>query len=198
MICKTKIEKAWLAASVFALFGYHLFGGGTHYEESGLVLLIEFVMILLSAPLGVVVMLPIALAVDACDQCSELSWMLDWSIVLFFGYLQWFVLIPEIRKRNELTLLKLDIRRAQPRAAKQTAKPALVAKPAHVAAKTLRPAARTSQTTATVAGATSINVAVASPRTVKPVRAVVQEDTQTNERDTPPSPHFDEPGLTPL
>lgn len=192
MICKTKFEKAWIAASLFALFAYHLFGGGMHYEESGLVLLLEFAMILLAAPLGVVLMLPIALAIDACDQCSELSWMLNWSTVLFFGYLQWFVLIPEIRRLNELTVLKLETHRAKPRAVTNKIEPARDAKTAPVVAKTLRPAAQTSHTTATHASATSISVAVA------PRRAVVREGARTNVRDAPPSPHFDEAGLTPL
>ena len=189
MFSKTRIEKAWLAASLLTFFAYRVVeGGGWEHPAGGLTVLLQFFMILLAAPLGLLAMIPVVFAVEACGECGELKWLLDWSTVLFFGYLQWFVLVPEMRKLNTLTFLKLDV----PRAAPTTKKPA-----ARRARKRPRPRAKTVPAPTTVAAAaTSFTVAVAPPREAvpAPARAAPKE----REFAAPPLPHFDEDGLTPL
>ncbi len=106
---KTKIEKAWIAASVLALVAYRLWNGGRSGDDP-LSLLLQTIMFFLSFPLGPAAMLPVAIAYDGCGGCREVSWMLDWSVALFVGYLQWFWIVPSIRERGRLTLLKLSPR----------------------------------------------------------------------------------------
>lgn len=188
MIGKTKIEKAWLAASLLTLFAYRVVeGGGWEHPAGGLTVLLQFFMILLAAPLGLLAMLPVLFLVDACDNCGELRWLIDWSTVLFFGYLQWFVIVPEMRNLNRLTFLKLDTRRVEPKTTKKRTRRRT---------RKRAPAAAEPPPAATTAAATTITVAVAPPREV--VRAPARAVPEPGEPVAPPSPHFDEEGLTPL
>ena len=188
MLCKTRIEKAWLAASLLTLFAYRVVhGGGWEHPAGGLTVLLQFFMILLAAPLGLLAMLPVVFLVDVCDNCGELKWLIDWSTVLFFGYLQWFVIIPEMRNLNTPTFLKLNAPRAEPKTTKKRT-PRRARKRTPTAAKPLPPA--------TTAAATTITVAVAPPREV--VRAPARAEPEAGGLAAPPTPHFDEDGLTPL
>jgi hypothetical protein len=70
----------------------------------------EAVMIALSFPFGPIAMLFILKGVEGLSDYTNLSWLLDWSTLLFIGYIQWFWVLPEMRRNNET--LTLNIRQS--------------------------------------------------------------------------------------
>jgi hypothetical protein len=103
--CKTRAEKAWLVASLTALVLHRLLEVET--GASGM-WLVETVMILLTFPFGPFVMLFLAIGVDWLRAYTDASWLIDWSTLLLAGYLQWFWVLPEIRRRTQLITLNLS------------------------------------------------------------------------------------------
>jgi hypothetical protein len=103
--CKTKVEKAWLVASLTALVLHRLLE--VDPDADGL-WLIETLIVVLTFPCGPVAMLFLAIGVEAMSDRTDLSWLLDWSTLLVVGYLQWFWVLPEIRRNNRLTIVNLS------------------------------------------------------------------------------------------
>lgn len=103
-VCKTKWEKAWLVASVTAFVLHRLLEVEPH---SGAMWLVEALMVALSFPFGPIAMLFILMGVEGASGYADLSWLLDWSTLLFVGYIQWFWVLPEIRRNSQLTTLNL-------------------------------------------------------------------------------------------
>jgi hypothetical protein len=96
--CKTKAEKTWLMVSLTALVVHRLL----EIEPSPRVMwLVEALMVVLTFPLGLIVMFFLALGVDASSRHADFSWLLDWSTLLVIGYLQWFWMLPEIRRNSQ-------------------------------------------------------------------------------------------------
>jgi hypothetical protein len=52
-------------------------------------------------------MLFILMGVEGLSDHMDLSWLLDWSTLLFIGYFQWFWVLPEMRRNNQLHTLNL-------------------------------------------------------------------------------------------
>jgi len=102
--CKTKAEKAWLVASVTALVLHRLL---EVEPDAGGMLLVEALMSALSFPCGPVAMLFIMMGVGGLSDYTDVSWLLDWSTLLFVGYVQWFWVLPEIRRNNQTITLNL-------------------------------------------------------------------------------------------
>jgi hypothetical protein len=103
--CKTRAEKAWLVASLTALVLHRLLEVET--GASGM-WLVETAMILLTFPFGPFVMLFLAIGVDWLRAYTDAGWLIDWSTLLLAGYLQWFWVLPEIRRRTQLITLNLS------------------------------------------------------------------------------------------
>ena len=111
--CKTNIEKAWLVSSLLAFAAHRLFEASAfgHYDAAApLRLWLEVAMVALSFPLGGLVMFVLQGVALGCDGCRELEWTLDWSTLLFAGYIQWFWVLPEILRERQLTFLDLKQR----------------------------------------------------------------------------------------
>lgn len=102
--CKTGAEKAWLAASVSAFVLYHLSEGA--YVTDGM-FLFGALMVGLSFPLGPIAMCCFAVMASLSGGESVWMWLLDWPTLIFVGYVQWFWLLPEIRRSNEPIALNL-------------------------------------------------------------------------------------------
>jgi hypothetical protein len=102
--CKTRFEKAWLVASTTALLLHHLLEAE---PDPGGIWLLETAMIVLTFPFGPIAMLFIAIGVEQLRVYADMSWLLDWSTLLFAGYIQWFWVLPEIRRNNQLIALNL-------------------------------------------------------------------------------------------
>lgn len=109
--CKTKIEKVWLVSSLIILFLYKTLEASPQDYSSPAIILrwwLEVAMVLLSFPLGGVVMFALqVVSFFWCDGCGHLEWMLDWSTLLVAGYIQWFWVLPQILRDRQLTLLNL-------------------------------------------------------------------------------------------
>jgi hypothetical protein len=108
--CKTKIEKAWLVTSLCILFIYKtLEASPPDYSSPAIILRwwLEVAMVLLSFPLGGLVMFVLRDATFWCDGCGNLEWMLDWSTLLLAGYIQWFWVLPGFLRDRQLTVLNL-------------------------------------------------------------------------------------------
>ncbi|MGH9942203.1 MAG: hypothetical protein ACRD9R_07590 [Pyrinomonadaceae bacterium] len=117
MTPKSGIEKAGLAFGLLVFAAYRTLeanaaNGGGNGAADGWMLLLGVIMALMTFPLGGVVMFFLALLTETCESCQELGWALNWSTLMFVGYLQWFWLVPELRSRNRLTLLNLAPRAA--------------------------------------------------------------------------------------
>ena len=102
--CKTKFEKAWLAAGVTAFVLHRLL---EVEPNAGAMWLVEAAMVVLSFPCGPVAMLFILMGVEGMSGHADLSWLLDWSTLLFIGYIQWFWVLSEMRRNNQLLALHL-------------------------------------------------------------------------------------------
>jgi hypothetical protein len=109
--CKTKIEKAWLVTSLLILFLHRMLEASSAPDYYPLAMMVrvwlELAMIALSFPLGGLLMFAVQNAVFWCDECRNLDWLLDWSTLLFAGYIQWFWVLPEILRGRQLTFLNL-------------------------------------------------------------------------------------------
>lgn len=108
--CKTKIEKAWLLTSLSILFLHRMLETAplVHYPTDTMVRTwLEVAMVVLSFPLGGVVMFALSDAIYWCDACRNLQWTLDWSTLLLAGYIQWFWMLPEMLRSRKLTFLNL-------------------------------------------------------------------------------------------
>jgi len=103
-VCKTRVEKAWLVASVSAFVLHRLL---EVEPDGGAMWLVEAAMIALSFPFGTIAMLFILMGVEGLSESTDLSWLLDWSTLLFIGYIQWFWVLPEMRQNNQLITLHL-------------------------------------------------------------------------------------------
>jgi hypothetical protein len=111
--CKTKTEKAWIVASVSILVVYKLSGGSPPDYYGADTLLeecLKLAMIALSFPLGSLTMFALHDARFWCDGCRDLEWMLDWSTLLFAGYIQWFWVLPEFLRGRKLIILNIKRR----------------------------------------------------------------------------------------
>lgn len=108
-VCKTKIKKAWIVASVLLLVAYRLLEGSSPGFEADtyLGLWLKGAMMVLSFPLSGITVLALYDAMYWCDGCRDLEWMLDWPALLFAGYIQWFWMLPEFLRDRKLTLLDL-------------------------------------------------------------------------------------------
>lgn len=104
--CKTGAEKAWLVASATALMLHRLL---EVEPDAGGMWLVEGVMITLSLPFGPIAMFFILAGVEGLSAHTDLSWLLDWSTLLFVGYVQWFWVLPEIRRNNQPLTLNLTL-----------------------------------------------------------------------------------------
>ncbi|HEX8633570.1 MAG TPA: hypothetical protein VF703_05400 [Pyrinomonadaceae bacterium] len=110
LLCKTKIEKAWLAASVCIFVAHRLLeasSAGYYTPASPLRLWLELLMIVLSFPLGGLTLFALHSLAFICDDCRSLEFLFDWSTLMFAGYIQWFWVLPEFLRDRELTLLDL-------------------------------------------------------------------------------------------
>ncbi|MCA1605415.1 MAG: hypothetical protein LC775_08075, partial [Acidobacteria bacterium] len=70
--------------------------------------LVEAAMVALSFPFGPIAMLFILMGVEGLSDYTDLSWLLDWSALLFVGYIQWFWVLPEIRRNAQPLTLSLQ------------------------------------------------------------------------------------------
>jgi hypothetical protein len=104
IMCKTKLEKAWLLTSVTAFVLHRLLEIEPNRD---FLWLIEVAMIALSFPFGPIAMLFILMGVEGVSDYADVSWLLDWSTLIFVGYIQWFWVLPEIRRNNRLITLNL-------------------------------------------------------------------------------------------
>ena len=110
LVCKTKIEKAWLITSLTIFLAHRLLEAPSHSyypDDMAVRLWLEVAMVLLSFPFGGLTLFVLQDARFWCDGCQGLEWMLDWSTLLFAGYIQWFWVLPELLRGRELTLLDL-------------------------------------------------------------------------------------------
>jgi hypothetical protein len=109
-VCKTKIEKAWLATSA-CIFVLHRIlensSPGCYADAAPLRMWLGVAMIALSFPFGGLALLALHAALFWCDDCRNVEFLFDWSTLLFAGYIQWFWVLPEIFRNRELTLLDL-------------------------------------------------------------------------------------------
>lgn len=108
--CKTKIEKAWLVASVLIFLAHLILEASSQSYDADIIPLLqslELWMVALSFPLGAVSALVLQDAMFWCDGCRDLVFMLGWPTVLFVGYVQWFWVLPEFFRNRKLTLLDL-------------------------------------------------------------------------------------------
>lgn len=108
--CKTKIEKAWLVVSLLILFMHKMLEVAPPDYSSPAIMVrlwLEVAMIVLSFPLGGLSMFFVREATYWCDACMNLEWLLDWSVLLLAGYIQWFWVLPEFLRRRKLTFLNL-------------------------------------------------------------------------------------------
>ncbi|HEV2881458.1 MAG TPA: hypothetical protein VGX24_09300 [Pyrinomonadaceae bacterium] len=109
-ICKTKIEKAWLVASVIIFITHRLLDAsypGYYSPAAPLRVWLELAMIGLSFPLGGLTLFALHSVAFWCDDCRSLEFLFDWSTLLFAGYIQWFWVLPEFLRNGKLTLLDL-------------------------------------------------------------------------------------------
>lgn len=121
--CKTKIEKAWLVTSVIIMVTHKLLeSSSSGYEASSepLRLWLEMTMLVLSFPLGGLTLFALHDALYWCDDCRNLEFLLDWSTLLFAGYIQWFWLLPEFLRNRKFTFLDLHLGRRQETAAPES------------------------------------------------------------------------------
>lgn len=108
--CKTKFEKAWLVTSLIVLVMHRVLEVAPPDSYAPAYLLqiwLEVAMVVLTFPLGGLVMFVLRDAVFWCDACRGLEGTLDWSTLLFAGYIQWFWVLPEILRSRPLTFLNL-------------------------------------------------------------------------------------------
>jgi hypothetical protein len=108
--CKTKFEKAWIVTSVVILVIHRMLEASAldSYSPAHLLQIwLDVAMVVLSFPLGGLVMLILQEATLWCDACRGLEATLDWATLLFAGYIQWFWVLPEILRSRQLTLLNL-------------------------------------------------------------------------------------------
>lgn len=107
---KTKIEKAWLVASVSIFLAHRLLYASSphHYaSDNPLSVWLELAMIALSFPSGWLTLFVIYDARFWCDDCRSLDFLFDWSTLLVAGYIQWFWVLPEFLRSRKLTVLDL-------------------------------------------------------------------------------------------
>jgi hypothetical protein len=78
--------------------------------DTPLELCLKLAMIALSFPLGGLTMFALHDARFWCDGCRDLEWMLDWSTLLFAGYIQWFWVLPEFLRGRKLIIINLKQR----------------------------------------------------------------------------------------
>ncbi|MBA3247388.1 MAG: hypothetical protein H0T63_04820 [Pyrinomonadaceae bacterium] len=114
MTPKSRGEKAWVVFGLLVFVAHRILevNDSTGGAAGKLMLLLEVIMLAMTFPLGSVAMLFLGLLTVSCESCRDLEWTLDWNTLMFVGYLQWFWVIPELRRRNKLTLLDLSPRRA--------------------------------------------------------------------------------------
>jgi hypothetical protein len=108
--CKTKIEKAWLVASILIFVAHRLLepsAQGYYSVATPLRLWLEVAMVVLSFPLGGLTMFIVHSSLSWGDNCQDLEFLLDWSLLLFAGYIQWFWVLPEFLRGRKLTFLSL-------------------------------------------------------------------------------------------
>ncbi len=137
--CKSRVEKAWLATSLLVFVAHRWLEAtnGGFAPLSSPATCLKWAMVALSFPSGALAMFVINDAVYWCEGCRHLEWMLDWSTVLFAGYIQWFWMLPEYRKRRELNVLQLkDVGRVDKVTAPHEAVAALASAPPLPAAST--------------------------------------------------------------
>ena len=102
--CKTGVEKAWIVASVTALVLHRLLEVEPH---AGGLWLVEGAMVILSFPLATVAMPFVSVVAEGLSGYANLSWLPDWPTLLFIGYIQWFWVLPEMRRNKLLVTLNL-------------------------------------------------------------------------------------------
>lgn len=102
--CKTNAKKAWIAASLTALVLHRLL---EIEPRADWIWLVEGAMIALSFPAGPIAMIFILAGVEGTRGYTDLSWLLDWSTLLFMGYVQWFWMLPEMRRNKQPLTLNL-------------------------------------------------------------------------------------------
>lgn len=188
-MCKTKIEKAWLVASVIIFITHRLLdasSSGYYSPSAPLRLWLELAMIALSFPLGGLTLFGLHGAAFWCDDCRSLEFLFDWSTLLFAGYIQWFWVLPEFLRNRKLTLLDLK----QPT---ETISP-------NASPTVVEPATPVRLSPATPAAVTSSPATVASsPATVLPAAAVAAPCSAFDAATfAPPLTEFDEAGVTAL
>jgi hypothetical protein len=206
-VCKTKLEKAWIVTSVLMLAAHRMLqvsAPDVYIAAQPLRVWLEVAIFVSSFPLGVLTAYVAQDAMFWCDGCWELSWMLDWSTLLFAGYIQWFWVLPEFLHGDKLTLL--DLKRppetvsphVPPTDAGASHAPLPAATPVPLtAATTTAPLAAT--TTATLTAATPAALAVAPPPARAAARAAATPRAFDAAAFCPPAPaEFDEAGLTAL
>jgi hypothetical protein len=182
-MCKTKIEKAWLVASVIIFITHRLLDAsysGYYSPSAPLRLWLELAMIALSFPLGGLTLFALHGAAFWCDDCRSLEFLFDWSTLLFAGYIQWFWVLPEFLRNRKLTLLDLK----QPaKTISPDASPAVV----EPATTPVPPSPVTPAVTPSPAAALPAAAVVAAPCPAFDAAAFA-----------PPRAEFDEAGLTAL
>lgn len=177
---KTLIEKTWLAVGVTS-FVLHRLMEATSTTDG--IWFIEAIMVVLSFPFGVLAMFFLALGVHELREVGDASWILDWSTLLFIGYIQWFVVLPEIRRNNTLVTLNLTF-------PAETASPITLALPVEIVSSL------NSASPANIASPVEIVSSAPPPDTSTPREA---PRVVFNAADfVPPFAEFDEAGLTAL
>ncbi|MDQ1610651.1 MAG: hypothetical protein QOG00_582 [Pyrinomonadaceae bacterium] len=154
-VCKTKLEKAWIIASVLILAAHRLLQTSApdlYADATPLRLWLEVLIFISSFPLGGLTVYVVHDAVYWCDGCGAVAWMFDWSTLLFAGYIQWFWVMPELLRGRQLTLLDL----------KRTPETFAPNNPSHIAAEAT-PAPSATATPAPLATATPAPLTVAPP-----------------------------------
>ncbi|MCA1564150.1 MAG: hypothetical protein LC803_00560 [Acidobacteria bacterium] len=181
-MCKTKVEKAWLVASVIIFITHRLLDAsypGYYSPSAPLRLWLELAMVALSFPLGGLTLFALHSAAFWCDDCRSLEFLFDWSTLLFAGYIQWFWVLPEFLRNRKLTLLDLK-------------------QPTETISSNASPAVVEPATPAPLSPATPVAV-TSSPAAVLPAAAVAAPcgafDAATF---APPLTEFDEAGVTAL
>ncbi|MDQ1557110.1 MAG: hypothetical protein QOD32_170 [Pyrinomonadaceae bacterium] len=161
-VCKTKLEKAWIIASVLILAAHRLLQSAApdfYADATPLRLWLEVVIFVSSFPLGVTAVYVVHDATYWCDGCGAVAWMLDWSTLLFGGYIQWFWVLPEFFRGRQLTLL--DLKRTPETVAPDTH--SHIAAETHAPSATATPAPLAATTRVPLAAATLDPLAVAPP-----------------------------------
>jgi len=179
LVCKTKIEKAWLVASVTIFIVHRLLEASPsdyYLPNHPLRLWLELMMIALSFPFGGLAVLALQSVTFWCDDCRNLESLFDWPTLLFAGYIQWFWVLPEYLRSRKLTLL--DLKRTPEIVSPENSHPAIVEPATH----------------APLASAPSVSLAAAA---APPDNAAPRPAFDANHF-TPRLAEFDEAGLTAL